>query len=91
MKYLKEMHYMDERYTNFLKDTLMQIGKSCSDLFKDRIKRFAIVILFRMGFFGAADGWEGGEGGGSNLMKPGTVMPYLKKIQKIYEPPDTPL
>ena len=56
MKYLKEMHYMDERYTNFLKDTLMQIGKSCSDLFKDRIKSFAIVILFRMGFFGAADG-----------------------------------
>ena len=60
MKYLKEMHYMDERYTNFLKDTLMQIGKSCSDLFKDRIKSFAIVILFRMGFFGAADGWGGG-------------------------------
>ena len=56
------MHYMDERYTNFLKDTLMQIGKSCSDLFKDRIKSFAIVILFRMGFFGAADGWGGGGG-----------------------------
>ena len=79
MKYLKEMHYMDERYTNFLKNTLMQIGKSCSDLFKDRIKSFAIVILLRWG------------GGGSNLMKPGTVMPYLKKIQKIYEPRDTPL
>ena len=89
MKYLKEMHYMDERYTNFLKDTLMQIGKSCSDLFKDRIKSFAIVILFRMGFFGAADGWGGG--GGSNLMKPATVMPYLKNIQKIYELRDTPL
>ena len=54
---------MDERYTNFLKDTLMQIGKSCSDLFKDHIKSFAIVILFRMGFFGAADGWGGGGGG----------------------------
>ena len=49
MKYLKEMHYMDERYTNFLKNTLMQIGKSCSDLFKDRIKSFAIVILLRWG------------------------------------------
>ena len=60
----------------------MQIGKSCSDLFKGRIKSFAILILFRMDFFGAADGWGG---------KPSTVMPYLKKIQKIYEPRDTPL
>ena len=41
-----------------------------------------------MGIFGAAHGLgEGrGEGGAKKL---GTVIPYLKKIQKIYESRDT--
>ena len=64
-----------------------------------------IVVLtqFRMGFFGAADGWGRGakkDGGGAlpkichtycTVMKIGTVIPYPKKIQKICESSDTPL
>ena len=49
-----------------------------------------------MGFFGAAHGW-GGQTPPSKIchtyptmMKLGTVIPYLKKIQKIYESRDTP-
>ena len=54
--------------------------------------------LFRMGIFGAAHEW--GEGGQKGLkichtyptmMKLGTVIPYVKKIQKIYESQDTHL
>ena len=56
------------------------------------------LTLFRIGFFGAADG-----GGGERslllkichtyptMMKLGAVIPYLKKIEKIYESCDTPL
>ena len=58
------------------------------------------LTLFRMGFFGAAHGWK--RGGGKKapslksvryptMMKLGTVIPYPKKIQKIYESLDTPL
>ena len=53
-----------------------------------------------MGIFGAAHGWRGGGGKKAPLpkichtyptrMKLGTVIPYLKKIQKIYESRDTP-
>ena len=60
------------------------------------------LTLFRMGFFGAAHGWWGGGGKRARLLKirhayptivkPGTVIPYLKKkIQKVYESRDTPL
>ena len=52
-----------------------------------------------MGFSGAADGWvgRGGQKGAPSLkpvthpamMKCGAVIPYLKKIQKIYESRDT--
>ena len=55
--------------------------------------------LFRMGILEAAQGW--GEAKRPSLqkicythptmMKLGTVIPYLKKVQKIYESPDTPL
>ena len=57
--------------------------------------------LIRMGIFGAAHGWGGGEGGDKKtplpkichkcptMMKLGTGIPYLKKIQKIYESRDT--
>ena len=59
-----------------------------------------------MGFFGAAYGWWGGGGGGGakklpplpkichtypTMMKVGTVILYLKKIQKIYESRDITL
>ena len=54
-----------------------------------------------MGIFGAAHGLGGGRGGAKRpslphichtyptMMKFGTVIPYLKKIQKIYESRDT--
>ena len=54
-----------------------------------------------MGFFGAAQGWVEGQGGLGllpkichtypTMMKLDTVIPYPKKIQKIYELRDTPL
>ena len=52
-----------------------------------------------MGIFGAAHGWEGQKGPPllpkicdtyPTMMKLYTVIPYLKKIQKIYESRDTP-
>ena len=49
-----------------------------------------------MGFFGAAHGWGGKPPPPKichtypAMMKLGTVIPYLKKIQKIYESHDTP-
>ena len=54
-----------------------------------------------MGFFGAAHGCERGGGKKTSLpkichpyptmMQLGTVIPYLKKIQKLYESCDTAL
>ena len=45
-----------------------------------------------MGFSGAAHGWGGGgEQKALTMMKLGTVIPYPKKIEKIYESCDTPL
>ena len=62
---------------------------------------FIILTLFRLGFFGAAPGWWGAKSPSPFLpkichtypivMKLGTVMPYLKSIQKLYESSDTPL
>ena len=55
------------------------------------------LTLFRMGFFGAAHGCGGKKSPLPKIchtyltmMKLGTVIPYLKKIQKIYESHDTP-
>ena len=49
-----------------------------------------------MGFFGAAHGWRGGGLFGHTyrhtyptIMKLGTVMPYLRKIQRMYKSHDT--
>ena len=61
-------------------------------------KYMSCLTLFRMGFFGAAHR-RGGQKDPlpkichthSAVMKLGTVIPYLKKIQKIYESRDTPL
>ena len=62
-----------------------------------------ILTLFRMGFFGDARGCEGGGGVGKQapfpkicrtyptMIKLGTVIPYPKKIQKIYDSRDTTL
>ena len=59
------------------------------------------VTLFRMGLFGAAHGLGGGGATRLPLLitchthptlrKLGTVIPYLKKIQKIHKSRDTPL
>ena len=68
-----------------------------SCLFKEKQLQYAFLVLFRIGLFGAAHGW--GEQKGPPIpnichtyptkMKLGTVIPYLKKIQKIYESRDT--
>ena len=52
-----------------------------------------------MGIFGAAHGWGGGQKGSPlpkichtypTMMEIGTVIPYPKKIQKIFESRDKP-
>ena len=48
------------------------------------------LTLFRMGFFGAAHGWGGDQKAPppslkSIMMELATVIPYPKKIKKIYE------
>ena len=52
-----------------------------------------ILTLFRMGCFGAAHRWSGFLPKICQtypaMMKLGPVIPYLKKIQKIYESCDT--
>ena len=58
-----------------------------------------ILTLFRMGFFGAAHGWVVAflpplpkiRHTNPTMMKLGTVIPYLRKIQKMYKSRDTPL
>ena len=55
--------------------------------------------LFRMGSLGIAHGWGGAKRPPlpkichiyPTMIKLGTVIPYLEKIQKIYESRDTPL
>ena len=54
-----------------------------------------------MGFFGAAHGWGGGGQKAPpfpkichtypTMMKLDTIIPYTKKIQKIYESRDAPV
>ena len=68
-------------------------------MFFNSIKGINRLTLFRMGFFGAFPGLM--DGGGKKaplpkichtyptMMKLGTVIPYPKKIQKIYESRDT--
>ena len=78
--------------TSILVDGKVNIEGKCSQ---------AALTLFRMGFFGAAHEW-GGEGvkrptllkichTHPAMMKLGTVIPYLKKIQKTYKSRVTPL
>ena len=58
------------------------------------------LTLFRMGFFGAAHGWGAGafwpppskiRPTYATMIKLGTVIPCLRKIQKMYKPRDTSL
>ena len=54
-----------------------------------------ILTLFRMDIFGATHGWMGAILANichtyPTTMKLGTVIPHLKKIQKLYESRDTP-
>ena len=60
--------------------------------------KITTLTLFRMGLFGTAQGWGRQKAPlpeichtYPTMMKPGTVIPYLKKIKKIYESCDTPL
>ena len=56
-----------------------------------------LLTQFRMGIFGTAHRWGGAKRSPlpkfchtyPTVMKLGTVIPYLKKIQKIYESCDT--
>ena len=52
-----------------------------------------MLNLFRMGFFGAAHRWGGSPSLKSVtdiiVMKLDTVIPYLNKLQKVYESRDT--
>ena len=77
--------------TSVLVDGKVNIEGKCSQ---------TALTLFRMGFFGAAHEW--GEGAKRptflkichthpTMMKLGTVIPYLKKIQKAYKSRITPL
>ena len=57
-----------------------------------------VLTLLGMGFFGAAHGWVVGAKSTPKIchtyptmMKLGTVVPYPKKIKKVYESRDTPL
>ena len=72
----------------------MTVARNCKD--GPNVSYF--LTLFRMGIFGAGHGWEGGKKAPlpkichthPTMMKFSTVIPYLKRIQKIYESRDTP-
>ena len=63
------------------------------------LRVFRSLTLFRMGLFGAAQGWGDQKvpplhkicHSYPTMMKLGTLTPYLKKIEKIYKSRDTPL
>ena len=64
-----------------------------------KITLLLLLTLFRMGFLRAAHGWGRGFLGPlpkirhtcPTIMKLGTVIPYLSKIQKMYKSHDTSL
>ena len=67
-------------------------------LFISSQKLFSVLTLFRMGNFGPAHGWVRGRKGPPLskichtypiMMKLGRGIPYLKKIQKLFESRDT--
>ena len=92
---IKKMH--------FIKQTMATLTRLRTKIKKSVLHiiftHHSFLTLFRMSFFGAA------QGAAKNaplplpkichtyptMMKLGTNVPYLKKIQKIYESRDTPL
>ena len=83
---------MKSAYRNFKKCTKQRAGHSLK-------ANSSFYLVFRMGFFGAAHGWGGGEELFAPLSKIchtyptmtelGTVIPYLRKIQKMFKLRDT--
>ena len=62
-------------------------------------KNYESLTLFMTGIFGAAHGWRWAKRPPlpkicdiyPTIMKLGAVIPYLRKIQKVYQSRDTPL
>ena len=85
---------MEHHYIPLLKK---KISEDEEKLFHLLPKKAAVLTLFRMGFFGTAHGW--GKRPPLPIicqtyptkMKPGTLIPYIKKIQKMYKSHDTTL
>ena len=77
---------LDLRYKDF-------ISNSTALLLEIHILR--MLTLFRMGVFGSAQGWcrepertlSLKSSTHPTMMKSGTIIPYLKKIQKMYNAP----
>ena len=76
------------------------VAQHCKHAINNSLFTSVVLTLFGMGFLRAAR--RGGRGAKRPLfpkichsyptiMKLGTVIPYLKKIQKLYESRDTPL
>ena len=95
-KFIKIMEQLNSK-----RNWLMLLGKT--NVKTERLNKIGqhvliLLTLFRIGFFRAAHGWGGGRG--QNLskichtypttMKLDTVIPYLRKFQKLYESPGTP-
>ena len=64
--------------------------------FSSLLKKWPVLTLFKMGLSGAANGWEVKTSPSLKSVTPAmmtfdTVIPYLKKIQKLYKSRDTPL
>ena len=67
-------------------------------MFTVNVPLICYLALFKMGIFGTAHGCGRGKKAAlpkichryPTMMKLGTVIPYLKKIQKIYESRDIP-
>ena len=77
---------------------MLRFHKASYLLFLFNFVLSARLTLFRMSLFRAAHGWGGQKGTLSlksvthpTLMKPGAVIPYMKKIQNIHKSRDTPL
>ena len=77
---------------------------TCSQIFRKYsywesfLLSWIMLTLFRMGFFGATHEWEGGAKRPPlpkirhtypAMIKLGTVIPYLRKTQKLYKSRDT--
>ena len=90
------------KWSNTLKQFVGKLPKTCLSVFDHfvglALKGFSLT-LFRMGFFGAAHGWDPKSSPplfkichtDPTTMKLGTFIPYLRKTQKIYKSRDASL